>query len=105
MWSRTAWSTASTGTPTQINSLTATTPAAIRTPIHFPTDRECLEQISPTVGKLNLADVTFGWIRNTMELSLFGFSENLLPELKTNPNLEILGEPRNIEFRRGRQPG
>ena len=40
--------------PTWINSLTANTPAAIRTPIHFPTDRECLERIAPTVGKLDL---------------------------------------------------
>ena len=38
--------------PTLINSLTANTPAAIRTPIHFPTDRECLERIAPTVGRL-----------------------------------------------------
>ena len=38
--------------PTWINSLTANTPAAIRTPIHFPTDRECLERIAPTVGQL-----------------------------------------------------
>ena len=29
-------------TPTQINSLTASTPAAIRTPIHFSSDRLCL---------------------------------------------------------------
>ena len=40
--------------PTRINSLTANTPAAIRTPIHFPTDRECLERIAPTVGKFDL---------------------------------------------------
>jgi hypothetical protein len=50
------------------------------------------------VGKFNQADVTIAWIRNTMELSLLGFSENLLPELKRNPNLEILGDPRDIEF-------
>ena len=30
-------------TPTQINSLTASTPAAIRTPAHFSTDAMCLE--------------------------------------------------------------
>ena len=30
-------------TPTQINSLTASTPAAIRTPIHFSSDRLCLQ--------------------------------------------------------------
>src|SRR5947209_10107094 len=55
--------------PTLINSLSANTPAAIRTPIHFPTDRECIERIAPTVGRLALEDVTYGWIRNTMELT------------------------------------
>src|SRR6185436_1982521 len=44
--------------PTLINSLTANTPAAIRTPIHFSTDRECIERIAATVGKLNLDEVT-----------------------------------------------
>src|SRR4051812_14726825 len=63
--------------PTLINSLTANTPAAIRTPIHFATDRECLERISPTVGKLDLAQVTYGWVRNTMELVRIALSENL----------------------------
>ena len=75
--------------PTLINSLTANTPAAIRTPIHFPTDRECIERIAPTVGKLNLADVTYGWIRNTMELSRIALSENLRPQIEANPALEI----------------
>jgi len=54
--------------PTTINSLTANTPAAIRTPVHFATDRECLERFAPTVGKLDLSQVTYGWIRNSMEL-------------------------------------
>lgn len=75
--------------PTLINSLTANTPAAVRTPIHFPTDRECLERISPTVGRMSLDDVTYGWIRNTMELSRLGLSENLLPEIEKHPLLEI----------------
>jgi hypothetical protein len=34
-------------TPTRINSLTASTPAAIRTPIHFGSDRQCLETVFP----------------------------------------------------------
>src|SRR5450432_3429031 len=38
--------------PTRINSLTASTPAAIRTPVHFASDRECLEKLMPTVGRL-----------------------------------------------------
>src|SRR5579863_6581248 len=75
--------------PTWINSLTANTPAAIRTPIHFPTDRECLERITPTVGKIDLSEVTYGWIRNSMELGRMALSENLRPMVVANPNLEI----------------
>jgi len=75
--------------PTLINSLTANTPAAVRTPIHFPTDRECLERIAPTVGKLDLDQVTYGWIRNTMELGRLGLSENLRDAVENNPQLEI----------------
>jgi len=74
--------------PTYINSLTANTPSAVRTPIHFPTDRECIERISPTVGKLDLSEVTYGWIRNTMELGRMAFSENLRPQIEANPMLE-----------------
>jgi hypothetical protein len=75
--------------PTTINSLTANTPAAIRTPVHFASDRECLERFAPTVGKVDLSEVTFGWIRNTMELGRLGLSENLRKLVEANPNLEI----------------
>jgi hypothetical protein len=75
--------------PTWINSLTANTPSAIRTPIHFPTDRECLERIVPTVGKIDLDEITYVWIRNTMELGRLALSENLRGEVEKNPLLEI----------------
>jgi hypothetical protein len=75
--------------PTIINSLTANTPACIRTPIHFPTDRECLERIWPTVGKFDPSEVTFGWIRNTMELGRLALSENLRAAIEARPDLEI----------------
>lgn len=84
--------------PTRINSLTASTPAAIRLPIHFATDRECLERMWPTVGKFNSKDVTIGWFRNTMELSPALLSENLMEEMGKNPLLEIAGDAREIEF-------
>jgi hypothetical protein len=75
--------------PTWINSLTANTPAAIRTPIHFPTDRECIERIAPTVGRQDLSEVTYGWIRNTMELSRLALSENLRAAVEQNESLEL----------------
>src|SRR5256885_1229866 len=84
--------------PTRINSLTASTPAAIRTPAHFPTDRECLERIAPTVGKFDIKEVTIGWIRNSMELATIALTENLLPQIQSNPLLEIVGPPQELEF-------
>ncbi len=84
--------------PTRINSLTASTPAAIRTPVHFATDRECIERIAPTVGRIDLKDVTYGWIRNSLELGLVALSENLLRQIERDSNLEILGESRPMEF-------
>jgi hypothetical protein len=85
-------------TPTRINSLTASTPAAIRTPVHFPSDRECLERIAPTVGRHDLREVTYGWIRNSLELALIAMSDNLRRQIEKNPNLEIVGAPRPMEF-------
>ncbi len=76
-------------TPTRINSLTASTPAAIRTPVHFATDRECLEAFAPTVGQLDLMQVTYAWIRNSMELTRLGLSDNLREQVEANPNLQI----------------
>src|SRR5450755_2159531 len=84
--------------PTRVNSLTASTPCAIRTPIHFPTDRECLEAIAPTVGKFDMDTVTIGWIRNTQELSQLVVSENLRSTIERNPLLEIASAAQEIEF-------
>jgi hypothetical protein len=84
--------------PTRINSLTASTPAAIRTPVHFPSDRECLEAIMPTVGKFDTREVTIGRIRNTLELKILEMSENLAGQIRANPMLEILDGPRAIDF-------
>ncbi len=84
--------------PTRINSLTASTPAAIRTPVHFPSDRECLERIAPTVGKTDLSTVTMGWIRNSQDLTVLKLSENLRGEIAKNRILEILGDAEPMEF-------
>ncbi len=84
--------------PTQINSLTASTPAAIRTPVHFSTDRECLERIWPTVGKHDQQEVTLGWIANSLELGAMRLSENLRAEIEAHSNLEIVGDSEAFEF-------
>jgi hypothetical protein len=85
-------------TPTWINALTASTPSAAKLPIHFSTDRECLERISMTVGKHHLHDVRIGWIENTLELSTIALSENMRAEIEKNPALEILEEAHTLPF-------
>jgi hypothetical protein len=84
--------------PTRINSLTASTPQCIKVPIHFPSDRECLDRIRPTVGKVNLADVTIGWFTNSLELSTMKLSENLKGEIEKNADLEIIGPAEDLDF-------
>ncbi len=83
---------------TLINSLTASTPNSIRTPIHFPSDRECLETIWVTVGKFEQETVSYVWIRNTLELTPLVISENLRDVVERNPLLEIVGQARELEY-------
>ena len=85
-------------TPTAINCLTSNTLAAARTPVHFPTDRECLDRIWPTVGRFDPQEVTVGWIRNTLELARLMLSENLRAEIEANPLLEIVEGPAEMQF-------
>jgi hypothetical protein len=85
---------------TYINVLTSSMTLGARMPIHFPTDRECLERMMPTVGKFDMGDVTIGWIRNTLELAVLGLSENLKSEIGNDPTLEILGPACDLKFDR-----
>ena len=69
--------------------------------MHFPTDRLCLEKIWATVGKFDSREVTLGWIRNTLELGLLALTANLLPEIRRNPLLEVVGGPFDWPFEDG----
>ena len=78
--------------PTRVNALSSSTPSRIRVPVHFASDRECLQWVAATAGRLDLADVTFGWIRNTLQLERVGISHNLRPLIDGHATLEIEGE-------------
>jgi hypothetical protein len=47
---------------------------------------------------LDLREVTYGWIRNSLELGLIAMSENLRPTIEKSPNLEVLGAAQPMEF-------
>ena len=82
----------------RINAMTSGSLAAVRTPLHFPSDRECIELLMDTVGKFDPAEITIGWIRNTLELEMLALSQNLAEEIGENPMLEIAGPPFALEF-------
>jgi hypothetical protein len=82
--------------PTYINCLTASTPAGARTPIHYPSDKQALSAIAPTVGKIDLSQVTYCRIRNTLELIHMAVSENLVPQLASSVN--VVSEPFELTF-------
>lgn len=83
---------------TWVNALTASAPAPGFTPLHFATDRECIERVLPTCGKADTEDCTLVWIRNTLELEHALVSENLLPQIADNPGIHVLGKPRELPF-------
>ncbi len=82
----------------RVNALTSGSLALVRTPLHFASARECFDLAAATVGKFDPADLTIAWIRNTLELNLLALSENLLPEIEANPELEIAGPRFELPF-------
>lgn len=83
---------------TWVNGLTSSTTQPCATPVHFATDQECIERILPTCGRLDPNECTIVWIPNTMDIAECMVSENLLPEIKQNPEIEILSGPQEIDF-------
>ena len=76
---------------TRVNALSAGVPSRIRLPVHFATDRECLEWIAQTTGRPNRGDVTCGWIPSTLALNRIAISPSVRTRL--DPTLvEIEGE-------------
>ncbi len=82
----------------RINAMTSGSLAAVRTPLHFASDRECMELLMATVGKFDEAEITIGRIRNTLELGTVWLSENLAEEIAKNPMLEVAGPAVELGF-------
>ena len=78
--------------PTRVNALSSGIPSKIRVPAHFATDRECLEWISGTAGRIDPAQLTFGWIRDTLALDRLAVSENLRATIAATPDTDVEAE-------------
>jgi hypothetical protein len=78
--------------PTRINALSSGVTSRIRLPAHFARDRDSLQWVAGTAGKLEPDDVTYGWIRNTLALDRVAISPNLRESIDDQPQIEIAGE-------------
>jgi hypothetical protein len=78
--------------PTCVNALSSGTTARIRVPARFAADRDCLRWVAATTGKLDQAEVTYGWIRNTLRLDRLAISHNLRAVIEALPDVAIEGD-------------
>jgi hypothetical protein len=84
--------------PTWVNGITSGTMASIKTPVHYSSDLRGLKEIWRTTGCNDPAELKIGWIRNSQDLSLMAFSENLRTDLEGNADVEIVSGGRELEF-------
>jgi hypothetical protein len=84
--------------PTRVNALSSGNPSRIRVPVHFASDRDCLRWIASTAGKADPEDVTYGWIRNTLELDRLAISHNLRdpigPQVEVERDIQVTWDER-----------
>ncbi len=84
--------------PTYVNGLTSGALACLKIPATFRSDREWLEALRRSTGKLNPEELGIAWIRNTQDLTVMAVSERLLPESLAHPRVELLRKVQPLEF-------
>lgn len=84
--------------PTYVNGITSGALACLKTPATFSSDRQCLESVWKTTGRLDPSALEIGWIRNTQDLTVLGLSENLLPRILPGLEVETIADARELAF-------
>ncbi|MEC9092427.1 MAG: [Fe-S]-binding protein, partial [Planctomycetota bacterium] len=83
---------------TRINCLTSGHVTAGMLPIDFPNDRQIIDEALNTVGFCDAKTAKVMWIKNTLHLTELYCSEYFFDQAKERKDLEILCEPRRLEF-------
>lgn len=84
--------------PTYVNALTSTNLESVRIPVTVDSDREALETAISTSSATSGEDCRMVWIRNTLKLDRLVASEALLDEVEGNRDLQVLGNPGELDF-------
>lgn len=80
---------------TYTNGIASNTWSIVRIPITLDHDRACIET---AIAKHPAGSARVIRIKNTLALDTLSVSENLLPPLRGNPCIEIVGEPEDMGF-------
>jgi hypothetical protein len=83
---------------TYINALTAVTPQTAKIPIFFDTDRENIDLALASLCLKEPAKARVLHISDTLALECVEASEAFLGESKGRTDLQILGQPRQLQF-------
>jgi hypothetical protein len=83
---------------TATNCITASHVTGGMIPIHFRTDREVLSHALSTIGLTPPDQAELMWIRNTLDLEELECSAAYWSQTMTRTDLEVLTEPRPMEF-------
>ncbi|MDY0290143.1 MAG: hypothetical protein RBR15_15055 [Sphaerochaeta sp.] len=80
------------------NTLTALLTGGVKIPMVLPNDRQAYQACMKTSSNANWEDTTFVRIHNTLCLTDIEVSENLLPQIASDPRFEIVGQPYDLHF-------
>lgn len=85
--------------PTYLNCLTATFPIRAKIPLYLDTEKEVLEAIFTCLaGSVPPEKVRLVVVPSTLFLAECYVTEALVPALRNNPQIEVLGTPEEIAF-------
>ncbi len=85
---------------TRINCVTSAHVAAGATPLSFPSDRAVLDAVVSQAGQDRIADLKWMWISDTLNVSELACSRAYLDAARQRDDLEILTDPRPLDFDR-----
>jgi hypothetical protein len=83
---------------TYLNAITNTVPNGVKIPMVLKSDRQVIQAAIKTCNILDKEQVRMIRIKNTIALSKIEVSESLLPEVRTNPYLEIVGPSSELHW-------
>jgi hypothetical protein len=83
---------------TKINCITGGHPTGAALPAHYASDREMLSKAMCCIGLVDPPQAKVLWVQDTLHLAEAECSEAYLPEAQERDNLEVLDEPRPLEF-------